>query len=265
MKIGNVIKKECEPILSKYGFKYLGTIASGIWGFERFEGEIKQEIYFQKSNYSKSITGEIEVKKKNGNSRLDMSYFIGMEGNNFLEYETEEDLKEILKKLLDGFENNNGMETLKEMNVVIIDASEDMYKKVMENSAERAEKFKNEYNLNYNWDIRNAEKLEEILNEKRERTNIVIDEEFLISAAAYYGELIINNFGGKWVFYISEDYDGYSYIEKIAEQYSKSIILEFPLAIIMNYYSSPNFFENKLTYKLNKLDNRIKKEKENNK
>ncbi len=267
MKIGNIIKKECEPILSKYGFKYLGTIAGGIWKFERFEGEIKQEIYFQKSNYSKSINVEIQVKKKNGNSRLDMNYFIGMEENNFLEYETEEDLTEILKKLLDGFENNNGIETLKEMSIVIIDASEDMYKKVIENSAERAEKFKNEYNLNYNWDIRNAEKLEEILSEKRERTNKAIDEEFLISAAAYYGELIIKNFGGKWVFCKLEEYDypGYSEIEKIAEQYSKSIILEFPLAIIMNYYSSPNFFENKLTYKLNKLDNRIKEEKENNK
>ena len=114
MKIGNIIKKECEPILSKYGFKYLGTIAGGIWGFERFEGEIKQEIYFQKSNYSKSITVEIQVKKKNGNSMLDMGYFIGKEDiQKWWEYETEEDLREILKKLLDGFENNNGLETLK--------------------------------------------------------------------------------------------------------------------------------------------------------
>ena len=141
----------------------------------------------------------------------------------------------------------------------------DLY--VIENSAERAEKFKNEYNLNYNWDIRNAEKLEEILYEKRERTNRAIDEEFLISASAYYGELIIKNFGGKWVFDISEDedYEGYSEIQKIAEQYSKTIIFECPLALIMNYYSSPNFFRHKLIYQFDKLDSWIKEEKENNK
>ena len=41
------LKKRSGEKLKKYGFKYLGTIASGIWGFERVDNGIKQKIFFQ--------------------------------------------------------------------------------------------------------------------------------------------------------------------------------------------------------------------------
>lgn len=261
MQVKKIIDKCCSPTLEKYGFKYLGAISQGFWVFERYEGNIKQEITFQKYSYSKRMTISMEA----GNIRhISLSYFItGDDGQQWWPYETEEDLKELLEKHMKAFEEKNGMQIMMDMSVPVIRPTGKMYKDLLRNPSERAEKFSKKYGLNYEWDAKNIEKLEQILLKKREEINVTIDEEFLLSAGAYYGELIIKNYGGEWTFneFEDSDYDGYTDIQKIAINFSEEIY-ESPLTIISNFYSSPFFFRHKLVPEFKNLDSWIKEEME---
>lgn len=261
MQVKKIIDKCCSPTLEKYGFRYLGATSPGFWEFERYEGDIKQEITFQKYSYSKRITISMEA----GNIRhISLSYFItGDETQQWWDYETEEDLKEICEEHMKAFEEKNGMQVILDMSVLELDSTIEMKKEILNNPSERAEKFSKEYNLNFEWDVANIKKLEEILLEKREKTNVAIDEEFLLSAAAYYGEIVIRNYGGEWICEkTTEDEDSlFAYIHKIANDVSDEIE-SAPLSNVVTFYSSPFFFRHKMVPKFENLDSWIKEEME---
>lgn len=255
MQVKKIIDKYCSPILEKHGFKYLGSVHTGVWEYERFEGNLTQTIRFVKSRWAKELDILITI----GNiQELSFSYFITEDnGQQWWPYETEEDLKELFEKHMIAFEEKNGIQVIMDMSVPVIKATEAMHKKLLKNPAERAENFRKEYNLTYEWSIENIKKIEEILLKKREKTNIAIDEEFLLSAAAYYGELAIKNFGGTWSFYEFEDpdYDGFSCVKF----YPENEVGMNSLSSIITFYSSPFYYQHKLTRKFKKLTSRLKK------
>lgn len=256
MQVKKIIDKYCSPILEKHGFKYLGSVYSGVWEYERFEGNVTQTIRFVKSRWAKELDILITV----GNiQELSFSYFITEDdGQQWWPYETEEDLKGLFEKHMKAFEEKNGMQLIMDMSVPVIRPTEAMHKKLLENPSEKAEKFRKEYKLTYEWNIENIKKMEEILLKKREETNIAIDEEFLLSVASYDGELSIKKFGGIWSFYEFEDpdYDGFSCIKF----YPENEVGIDSLSNVMTFYSSPFYYQHKLTLGFEILTSNLKED-----
>jgi hypothetical protein len=243
MRVGNIIKKECEPILSKYGFKYLGSTMKYVWEFERMEINIKQKISFQKSLYSQKIEIIMDVEKEFSRSHIDFLYLItGIDEQTWTPYETEEDLKNLFHKAMAGFEEK-GLEMLRILSIEALKPTEEMERKLIENPEKLAEEFRLEYGLEYAEYNNMVEKLENLIDEKREEVKIKNDMDFLIKAGAYLGELIIKNLGGYWNWY--EEIKS-AEVKEVAKTMTYTIS-ESPLYLILPYYSNPEFFRYKLT------------------
>ncbi len=217
MRLKKIIDTICTPVLSKYGFKFLGARDKVLWVYQKVEGNVTQEVQIKKLTWGKSLS--LNIKILNARDRFSVGEYLSdliKENSTYLwDYESKEDVEDILKKHMEVFEKNGGMKLIESMSIPVVIPTDEMIKILMNNTVEKAKEFSQKYNLSFEMDINNVKKLEEILLKKRELTNIAIDQDFLISAGAYYGELLIHSFSGKWKYEKDSDNNIEFFINKV--------------------------------------------------
>ncbi len=245
MRLKKIIDTICTPVLSKYGFNFLGARYKSLWVYQKIEGEITKEIQIKKLPWGKTLTLELEALNSKNISPTSVNLSDLIKGNSihFWDYESKEDVEDILKKHMEAFRENGGEKLLEHMSIPVVRPTNEMTKKLMKKTKEKAEEFSQKYNLSFEMDINNVKKLEEILLKKRELTNIAIDQDFLISVAAYYGELLIHSFSGKWKYEKDGDHDVEFYINKTGYKPDDNTNCQcYVLTSIFFFYTNPYYF-----------------------
>ncbi len=245
MRLKKIIDTICTPVLSKYGFNFLGARDKVLWVYQKIEGNVTQEVQIKKLTWGKSLSLNINI--LNAGDRFSAGEYLSdliKENSTYLwDYESKEDVEDILKKHMEAFEKNGGMKLIESMSISVVRPTDEMTKKLMEKTKEKAEEFSRKYSLSFEMDINNVKKLEKILLERRELTNIAIDQDFLIGAGAYYGELLIHSFSGKWK---SEEYSDNRisfYINKVGYKPDDSTNCQcYVLTDIFFFYTNPYYF-----------------------
>jgi len=235
MKLGSVIVSVAEPLLKNYGFVYTGKQDHLSWTFTKKTITNEQIIVFDKSSLDSSLRVILETTQFFYNRPVYIHHLIPnslIPPRGFWKYHDEISLKAVVQHLSE-LAINYGIECLNGMSIPLVNPDDTIYEQQKEMDHNHAgSKFAQEYNLDMS-DEFSIIQLEELIKEKK-ATNSMFDWNFILNAASFFGEFIINKKGGKWSW----------------DEANKKMIIGdlIPLKSITNFYSNDLLFYLKLTH-----------------
>lgn len=198
VKIKVIIKKYAEEEFAKRGFELESE--TGLWTFVREKDGRIQKAVFQKSNYQQGI--RLYLQNAGYPEWRDM-WILRHQGipNDWIQYDNEKQLIEIIKELTDIFAEHGEEEfdklTSSQPEKRSLTIQE--HKSVLQNTMQKAEIFRSKYGLNWESDLKDQIKLVGTIIQNEKTENWKQEKPLIIHAIAYVGEKIIRDHGGEWV------------------------------------------------------------------
>lgn len=238
MKLASIIVSVAEPLLKNYGFVYTGKQDHLSWTFTKKTNTNDQIIVFDKSSLDSSLRVILETTQFFYYRPVNIHHLIPhslIPPRGFWKYHDDISLKAVVQHLSE-LAINYGIECLNAMSIPLVNPDDAIYEQQKEmNHNHVGSKFAQEYNLDMS-DESSIFQLEELIKEKK-ATNSMFDWNFILNAASFFGECIINKHGGKWLW---DDVDKKMKIGDL-----------IPLKSITNFYSNDSLFYLKLTHQYN--------------
>ncbi|GKU25230.1 hypothetical protein [Clostridium folliculivorans] len=201
------IKNIMSPFLKQYGYCYKASNLQGVYQYEKEEEGVTKYIVVDKVRIGNTIRLLFRTSLM-APMRDYQLYLIDEKFNNkyFWNYNSESELQDILKEFCEHIKKY-GLETLEILSKKYLKPDKSMFDALSEETKSKSESFARRFDLVFENPKEQLGKLIKIIEAEKAKSSEP-SSNFIIDAAAYYGELIINNLGGSWQLdnYKGEDY-----------------------------------------------------------
>lgn len=201
------IKNIMSPFLKQYGYCYKTSSLQGVYQYEKEEEGVTKYIVVDKVRIGNTLRLLFRTSLM-APMRDYQLYLIDEKFKNkyFWNYNSESELQDILKEFCEHIKYY-GIETLEILSKEYLKLDKSVFDALSVETKTKSESFAKRFDLHLENSKEQLDKLIKIVENEKVKSSEP-NSNFIIDAAAYYGELIINNIGGSWQYdnYKGEDY-----------------------------------------------------------